>query len=195
MRAHLLDPDHAAIVRAAIDRGERDVWLVVEGRFCGRCRERTAPPGMRIACDNLQPPLPWADLAKPCETCGGTGHYVDDRGEQYEDACSEDDCRDGLPLVELRAAHRFEVGIREWRTCSSYDCPDCGDARGTVRLAVATVEVLPVVDPDAYFDNSVCYFDDTGPWAFRGGDWEALDLDRVPTPGRDFIVHLTLEAQ
>jgi hypothetical protein len=124
------------------------------------------PDSVPIRGFRLVIPQPWLDATKPCETCGGLGWVVEGQtigwpaGEQVQ--CP--DCRDGHPIVELRALCPMCEGDADDR----WPCPP-GCVNGRVSLGRYTVELIAVIK-------------DT---------WLNGMFDPPPVPGRDRVAVLT----
>lgn len=176
---HLLDSEMAARLAQTITDGGTVHVEIVKGliaRHCARCdddyramrtKEHDGP------CDRV-PPARFAALDKACETCEGTGHYVDDRGEVYEDTCPLDDCKDGRQVIELRTACECWTGRVRNGPCL---------CRGTnsVPLCRAVVRVVPV---QAHEDDNP-----EGPVLFIEVDENRIvvfEANPLPRPGIDF---------
>lgn len=161
-----LTDEHEAVIRPA-QPGDT-LHLVVAGEH------------LRAPITRVRPPAEWQQASGPCPTCGGDGIMFIPGGAG---PCF--DCIDGKRRVTL--------GVERWEWWEV----------SVVPLAVATVEVLPVVT----------WYDYMGEWGFRRGagrpfvylsgsgaaclyrhtgDVKALNLHRIPTPGADFVVAVTI---
>lgn len=129
-------------------------------------------------------PWRWVDLTLPCETVRPIHNRIGpDFGKPDHRSCP--DCVGGVPLVEIRETCPHPHGERE----PFIPCPD----GGSLLVATATVEVLPVVGATSdlltvcsvvIFGNDAELFD-PAPNAER---WTRLALDPLPVPGRDWVV-------
>jgi hypothetical protein len=125
------------------------------------------PDSVPIRGFRLVIPQPWLDATKPCETCGGLGWVVEGQtiGWPAGDQVQCGDCRNGHPIVELRAPclHAGLTGVD-----SGPGCLDCLD-RNWVSLGRYTVELIAVIK-------------DT---------WLNGMFDPLPVPGRDMVAVVT----
>jgi hypothetical protein len=108
-------------------------------------------------------PLPWLYATRPCETCRGLGCTCPGYCERADDHVCPD-CRDGHPIVELRALCPMCEGDADDR----WPCPP-GCVNGRVSLGRYTVELIAVIK-------------DT---------WLNGMFDPPPVPGRDRVAVLT----
>jgi hypothetical protein len=151
----------------------------------------TDPPGRVV-------PQPWLDATGPCETCGGLGWVVEGQtiGWPAGDQVQCGDCRNGHPIVELRAPclHTSLTGVD-----SGPGCLDCLD-RNWVSLGRYTVKLHLVVTSEAYGVGTVSVFRDgehVEPGEHVGlylsDRWEWYSFDPLPVPGRDMVAVLAKE--
>jgi hypothetical protein len=132
---------------------------------------------------------PWLDATTLCETCGGAGRVQGMNHGPADLLFPCPDCRNGHPIVELRAP-----------------CPTCEGAitkrpscplGGWVSLGRYTVPLLVPVAADHQAGDYVIA---------AGGSWvlvrdsgtkretaRTLTLDRPPVPGRDMVAVLAKE--
>lgn len=137
-----------------------------------------------------------SDFDHPCDTCGGTLHYVDDRGEVYEDSCPAD-CINGR--------HTFTIDVeRAGLACSvcglshlsAGAMPD-GDHAWTppvrsLRVSVKPGMVLPIVDQEDGCPDTphVCVFhgrmggEPHNQWTLFGADGVEDELDPFPSDAK-----------
>lgn len=151
------------------DQATLDRWLAA-GKWeqfapgvttrCNGFPERLRPP--------VEPPADWEP--QPCTACNGRGYSLLD---------PELPCRvcEGVQRLAVTVPHRYQVGLGDWRTCSSYDCPDCGDTGGRITVAWATVEwgPLPVVKgfQNIVVPDCLVVTNEAGLWRVTGNNaWE-----------------------
>jgi hypothetical protein len=144
-------------------------------------------------------PHPWLDATKPCETCGELGWVVEGQtigwpaGEQVQ--CP--DCRDGHPIIDVRAKCpkcRGEGGgivVNQWGEPEDDDCGNCSGT-GWVSLGRYTIELLPVVhwsDDDEEQEGcvSVGHRNGLAYICIQRFGGHAVTLDPLPVPGRDMV--------
>jgi hypothetical protein len=148
-------------------------------------------------------PHPWLDATKPCETCGGLGWVVEGQtigwpaGEQVQ--CP--DCRDGHPIIDVRAKCpkcRGEGGgivVNQWGEPEDDDCGNCSGT-GWVSLGRYTIELLPGLDENSHdtspFDHW-CQRADGAVTIVRDGQYVTpfIRFDPLPVPGSDMVAVLT----
>lgn len=159
-----LQPEHAQVVRDALAAGRSECWLVVPGEYLDMAEMFDDDGNIR---QSPRPPADWVALTGACETCDGQG-LIDGPGWP---TCA---CGDGRKRATLTVAVAWT-----------------DDEPIAVPLAVATVEVLPVVStqttPHPIADPHICV-DRNG--RLRGSA-KYLDPHRQPVPGVDYVIHLT----
>ena len=167
-----VSPEHAQVIRDALAAGLTEFWLVVEGDQRHMRLNTTEARSQRFI-----PPADWVALTGACKLC--------EYGPPWVKAnCPS--CIDGRKRATLTVRGDFPAAsVGGWETT----------------LAVATVEVLPVVAWQAIWSRPApCVEVQTATtcavWLTADGNPIALTLHRQPVPGRDYVIHLTnLEAQ
>jgi hypothetical protein len=150
-------------------------------------------------------PQPWLDVTKTCETCGGTGDTC--RGDDlWPVPCSN--CRNGQPIMELRAPVRYDMLDNAWvgdqrRVDLDHVGPE-SKRKMWVSLGRYTVELAPVVTGGPtewprqtivwlYPSGQMLLLDYTGDaYRRRESPYNMTDwFDPLPVPGRDMVAVLT----
>jgi hypothetical protein len=129
------------------------------------------PDSVPIRGFRLVIPQPWLDATKPCETCDGKGSWSDARYPALGHPCP--DCRDGQPIVELRAPVHYDMLNNAWvgdqrRVDLDHVGPE-SKRKMRVSLGRYTVELIAVIK-------------DT---------WLNGIFDPLPVPGSDMVAVLT----
>jgi hypothetical protein len=141
--------------------------LIHVDQYGARYGDLLAEAMSSVVHDEFVIPQPWLDAAKPCERCAGSGVIADGEGSALD--CPLD-CRDGHPIVELRAPFPCPFD-----TDGDGDCWACArnpTAHGRVSLGRYTVEL------HADFAGLLSLFQVNG-------------FDPLPVPGRDMVAVVT----
>jgi hypothetical protein len=149
-------------------------------------------------------PQPWLDVTKTCETCGGTGDTC--RGDDlWPVPCSN--CRNGQPIMELRAPVRYDMLDNAWvgdqrRVDLDHVGPE-SKRKMWVSLGRYTVELAPGVEQ--FWGSPTASYRVLGP--IEGGTsglimlkrgeatddchhLSVIEFDPLPVPGRDMVALL-----